>query len=92
MRKRPPRVEWHIAESDAEWEAVRAQSGQIPPSLKRYQWAPFLLGLLSFSVGGWLWHREPAAPKPDDAPPPPTVDWGPAERLTNASSNDRHGV
>lgn len=76
MRKRPPIVEWQIAENDAEWEAMRERS-MAPPATKRYQWAPVLILLLAMSVGGWWWRQVENTPPP--APPDP---WGAAQTLT----------
>lgn len=76
MRKRPPMIEWQIAENDAEWEAMRAQATPAP-SVRRYQWAPVLVLLLAMSVGGWWWHKVEHTPPP--APPAP---WGAQQALT----------
>lgn len=76
MRKRPPIIEWHVAESDAEWDAMRAQPQATPP-VKRYQWAPVLLLVLAMSVGGWWWQKAENTP-----PPRPPDSWGVQQRLT----------
>lgn len=76
MRKRPPIIEWQIAENDVEWEAMRAQSAPPPPA-KRYQWTPVLVLLLTLIVGGWWSRRVENTPPP--APPDP---WGAGQALT----------
>ena len=76
MRKRPPIIEWHVAESDAEWDAMRAQPQATPP-VKRYQWAPVLLLVLAMSMGGWWWQKAENTP-----PPRPPDSWGVQQRLT----------
>lgn len=82
MRKRPPIIEWHIAESDAEWAAVRAQAVVSPPT-QRFRRLPFLLVALLLSVGIWLRLREVVPSPADTLPAPsPVVDWGTVEQLT----------
>ncbi len=83
MRKRPPTVEWHIAESDAEWEAARSQSAVSPPPARRSRWLPLFLVTLVLSGGVWLRFRA-AAPPPADPPPAPNppIDWGTAAQFT----------
>ena len=83
MRKRPPIVEWHIAESEAEWDAVRAQSAAALPPAQRFRWLPLFLVTLLLSVGIGL-RLGQATPPPAHIPPAPTpaVDWGAAAQLT----------
>lgn len=81
MRKRPPIVEWHIAESDAEWEAVRSQSAVSSPPAQRCRWLPLCLVMLLVSVGVWLRLRA-AVPPQAGITPNPAVDWGTVEQLT----------
>ncbi len=81
MRKQPPHVEWHIAESEAEWEAIKRNATPLPASPKRSYWMPLLLLILLLSGGGWLWQQKEAEPKPDVLP---AVDWGTADELATA--------
>lgn len=81
MRKQPPHVEWHIAESEAEWEAIKHNATPLSTAPKRSYWMPLLLLILLLSGGGWLWQQEEAVPEPDLLP---AVDWGTADELATA--------
>src|SRR5215213_9753471 len=74
MRKQAPTVEWHIAESDADWERLRgaARPDSEPTSvsgwyLNRYFWGVAALFLLLASAGGWVWHSEQDRTQPAEA-------------------------
>jgi hypothetical protein len=57
MRKRPPLIEWHIAENETEWEALQARPAPetAPPGKGRYRRGAFLVVVLLIGIGGWLW-------------------------------------
>ena len=74
MRKQAPTVEWHITESDAEWERVRgaARPDSEPTTvrgrcLNRYCWGVAVLFLLLASADGWVWHSEQGRTHPAEA-------------------------
>ncbi len=78
MRKQPADVEWHIAESDAEWEAMKRNATPSPTSPKRPHWGPLLLLVLLLSGGGWLWHEQEAGSAPAV---PAAPEWGTVDEL-----------
>lgn len=57
MRKRPPLIEWHIAENEAEWEALQTRPAPAitSPRTGLYRWGSFLAFLLLVGLGGWFW-------------------------------------
>jgi hypothetical protein len=65
MRKQAPDVEWHVVESDADWERrsilllpeiVLVSNRHLP--LKHYLWRMAALLPLLTSVGGGLWRTD----------------------------------
>jgi len=84
MRKRSPILEWQIAESEAEWEALQAHTTPDPPRRTQpYRWAGVVVLLLIMGVGGWWARSTPADPaQADGAQRPPLIIWGAQERLT----------
>ncbi|MCB0186181.1 MAG: hypothetical protein KDE31_18050, partial [Caldilineaceae bacterium] len=59
MRKRSVSVEWHVAESEEEWQALRHERERAISSQRSslYRWLAslFLIGLLSFGL--WQWQQ-----------------------------------
>ena len=81
MHKRPPLIEWHIAENEAEWEALKTRPvpEMGPPHTGLYRWGSFLAFVLLVGVGGWLWRGNKVDPSQIQqavlaplAPPPTT--------------------
>jgi len=60
MRKRPPLIEWHIAENEAEWEALqtRPTPEMAPLRTGLYRWGGCLSFLLLVGVVVWLWRGD----------------------------------
>lgn len=83
MRKRPPQVEWQIAESEAEWDALRTQAPP-PAPVQRAHWRSWLFFAIVLGSGLWFWRREAAAPTPAPPDQAPVNAWGAAETLTTA--------
>lgn len=83
MRKRAPIMEWHIAESEAEWEALQARPPLAPAQRSTaYRMAGLIVFLLLTSVGGWRWWSYPRpVPSPVSAPAQPPIHWGATQRL-----------
>lgn len=81
MPKRPPQVEWHIAESDAEWDALRTHA-PLTASARRSYWGAWLLILFALGIGVWFWRPDTAALLPDAPEHELAIDWGPLEALT----------
>lgn len=71
MRKRPFSVEWHVAESDAEWDAMRAQQSVDAPAGTQngiWRWGGSLALLLLIGLGGWYWQQRQRTEAPHAAP------------------------
>lgn len=83
MRKRPPIMEWQIAETEAEWEALQAR-----PAPERALRQPMrsrrrmvLIFLLMGAVGGWHWWSAGSDPAQNvPMPEQQTVAWGAQQR------------
>lgn len=76
MRKRAPQIEWHIAENDAEWAALRAHSipdVTLPGKRRHFYWAALIALLLSVSGAVWLRVGKPGAPIPVEQADSPQV-------------------
>jgi hypothetical protein len=71
MSKQPPKIDWQIATTDAEWEQLRSQSNQPPASpphwrLPAYGW--WFSCLLAVIVAGWAWRNHLSEPPPLEPP------------------------
>jgi len=83
MRKQPPRVEWQIAESEAEWEALQTQALPVAPA-RRLPWGVWLVLLLALGSGLWFWRQEAAVPVADVPASVPASAWGAPTALNTA--------
>ena len=69
MHKQAPKLEWQIAESDADWERLQALSPDRAPDtnrrlrLKHYLWSGAALLLLLVGVGEWWRTAPPGLPQ-----------------------------
>lgn len=83
MRKRPPIMEWHIAENEAEWEALQTRPAPTRVAHWPYRRGMMLMLLLAGALGGWRWwgagHEEEQR-KP--LPAQQTIAWGAQQRRT----------
>src|SRR5690242_7646537 len=78
MSKQEPSIEWVVAESDADWEQLRAQPlhniAAAPRShqrSRRYGWS--IVTLILTSVAGLLWHTHQATLPTNLAQPSITI-------------------
>ncbi|MEZ4620231.1 MAG: hypothetical protein R2867_32640 [Caldilineaceae bacterium] len=65
MRKRPFSVEWHVAESEEEWAALRAQSAADATAARPVwvrRWRGTAVLLLIAALGLWVWQRQEPLP------------------------------
>ena len=60
MRKRPPIIEWHVAESEAEWAELQARPTATSQPVWRHGWGYLLILVLTMGMGGWWWRTAPA--------------------------------
>lgn len=80
MRKQTPKLEWIVAESEADWEHLSAQpplASNLALFRKHTWWRIGALLLLLVGVSGWLWHTDSALPQPPvnlNLPPTPPTD------------------
>lgn len=94
MRKRPFSVEWHVAESDAEWDAIRTQQAVTPPPEPRAalrRWLGTLVLLAVVGGGGWYWQSIPALSennREQDAVAQTTVEISATVALSRTTSAD----
>ncbi len=82
-RKQPPIMEWHVAESEADWAAIQARTAATPlPSSRRFGWTYWVMLVLAVGIGGWWWQTQAAEPALTTLPQPaPTIPWGAAQQL-----------
>lgn len=70
-RKQPPIMEWHVAESEAEWADLQARAAPTAPLSRRFGWGYWLALVLVVSIGGWWWRTQRAGPVAGPAEMPP---------------------
>lgn len=83
MRKRPPIIEWHVAESEAEWAELQARPTATSQPVWRHGWGYLLILVLTMGMGGWWWRTAPAEQASiPPVQPIPTLQWGAPAQLT----------
>lgn len=86
-RKQPPIMEWHVAESEAEWAEMQARTTLATPSpSRRLGWAYWFVLALAVGIGGWWWQTPPAKQAASTpAQRLPTLQEEPTEQLATAN-------
>ncbi len=66
-RKQPPIMEWHVAESEAEWAELQARAAPAAPPSRGFGWGYWVVLVLAVGIGGWWWRTQ--ADEPVVTPP-----------------------